>query len=323
MKSSALLLPCVTAVAGFAVAWFAKPVPPVVAKEVDRLVTEAAPRASRSGPERAASSANKPPAEVHASDFPLSEQMGQAPKSRGEAKMLRLAEALGLAVDQQAAIAHLIEQAHANPNPEVGALRDLAMRGKLLEDGLRGLLTPEQWTKFEQLRDRAKDNLGDLRAQEEFKTALEDIDLSTQQKSEILSRLREKAKADLQGIPAAATLLFRSSVLPVGDNELAVDGVLLLAQIGDDVSYTDASEAHQKITDRNLAELERLLKCFDGVLTPAQMGQYQATIAERQELLKRLPAGLGNRPMPEIDEDATDEPGPPDQPAEADEAEDH
>lgn len=290
MKSP-YLLPAATAVIGFSIAWFAKPAgTSVTPAETSKTEQTAPARPSRTTSQpRDTAATGKRPAEVKAGDFPLADQFEQGPKTRDEAKMLRLTEALGLSVDQQGSVISLMEKIQANASDTGGVIDDLATRGKAVEEGLKELLSPEQLAKFQQVRERARENLGELRAQQDFKSALEDIDLSPEQKQDVMSRLRQKSKEDLQAIPAAATLLFDKSILPTGNKELSVDGVLLLAQIGQEVSYEDPLAARQKLLDHQRSELERLLECFDGILTPAQMGQYQATIAEQRALMQRLP----------------------------------
>ncbi len=314
MKSP-YLLPAATAVIGFSIAWFAKPggtpvTPPAGAAKTGEI-SQARPARPNSQP-RPTAADGKRPAEVKASDFPLADQFEQGPKTLEEAKMLRLSEALGLSVDQQGAIISLIEKVQATASDKGGVIDDLATRGKAVEEGLKELLTPEQLAKFQQVRERARENLSELRAQQDFKSALEEIDLSPEQKEDVLNRLRQKSKADLQAIPAAATLLFDKSILPTGNKELSVDGVLLLAQIGQEVSFGDPMVARQKVIDRQRSELERLLECFDGILTPAQMGQYQATIAEQRAIMQRLPGrGSKTNGVSSEGQEASDPPGNP------------
>jgi hypothetical protein len=288
MKSQ-YLLPAATAVVGFSIAWLAKP-DGSPASSAPKSEQAAAPRATR--PEtgsRPSSSDPKRPKDVKASDFPLADQAEQGPKSRDEAKMLRLTEALGLSIDQQGEIISLIESVQASASDTAPAIEDLTVRGKAVEEGLAKLLTPVQLAKFQEMRDRERENQIEGRSLEMLKGAIVEIDLSPAQREDVLARLRQKSKADLQSIPNAATLLFDKSMLPTGGKELSADGILLLAKMGEKVSLGNAGEAYQKMMERQRGELEELLKCFDGILTPGQMGQYQAALAETRELLKAIP----------------------------------
>lgn len=288
MKSN-YLLPAATALVGFSIAWLAKPAatPTPTAAETGQTT---APRTTR--PEtgsRPSPTDPKRPKDVNASDFPLADQAEQGPKTRDEAKMLRLTEALGLSIDQQGEIIKLIETVQASASATAPAIEDLTTRGKAVEDGLAKLLTPVQLAKFQELRERERENRLELRSQQMLTGAIDEIDLSPSQRLDVLDRLRQKAKADLQSIPSAATLLFDKSVLPTGGKELSADGILLLTKMGEKVALGDPAVAYQKVLDQQRGELEELLKCFDGILTPGQMGQYQAALSETRELLKTMP----------------------------------
>lgn len=289
------ILPALTAVVGFVVAWVAKPaaLPPT---QTGGKQEETAP--ARSGPaSRPSPDDNKRPKEVRAGDFPLSDQAELGPKTRDEARMLRLSEALGLTIDQQGAIISLIEDIQSKADGNVSVIQDLTTRGNAIEEALAKILSPEQLAKFQELRVRERENRAEVRAQRMLNTALEDIDLSPEQRGEVLERLRQKAKADVQTIPAAATLLLDKSMLPTNNKELSADGVLLLAQMDEKIDASDPAAAHQKVLDHQRQELEDILKCYDGILTPAQMGQYQAALLEQRELMDRMPR---NPPSEEI-----------------------
>ncbi len=296
MKSQHLL-PAVTALVGFSIAWLAKPdASPAPAAGLPEQA--AAPRPARSETGRRPSAADsKRPQDVKASDFPLADQAEQGPKTRDEAKMLRLTEALGLSIDQQGEIITLIEGVQAKASDTAPALEDLTVRGKAVEDGLAKLLTPVQLAKFQELRDRERENRIEVRSQKMLAGAIDEIDLSPAQREEVLDRLRQKSRAELQSIPSTATLLFDKSVLPTGGKELSADGILAIAQMGEEVSVGDPAVAYQKIIARHRGELEERLQCFDGILTPGQMGQYQALLTETRELLKALPAAPAPGPQ--------------------------
>lgn len=306
MKSQ-YLLPAATALVGFSVAWFAKP-DSTPTRTATKTEEAAPPRAAR--PEtgsRPSSTDPKRPKGVDASDFPLADQAEQGPKTRDEAKMLRLTEALGLSIEQQGEIITLIESVQATASDTAPAIEDLTVRGQAVEAGLAKLLTPAQLAKFQEMRALERENRIEVRSQQMLTGAIDEIDLSPAQREEVLDRLRQKSRAELQSIPNAATLLFDKSMLPTGGKELSADGILLLAKMGEKVPVGTPGEVYQKVIDRQRGELEELLKCFDGILTPGQMGQYQAGLTETRELLKAMPlppepppAGAAPAPAPDL-----------------------
>lgn len=286
MKSS-FLLPTVTALVGFSIAWVAKPGQPVSSSGASASAPTDSSRAARP-----ANASRTPDAKrsnsVNPKDFPLADQLAAGPKTRSEARMMRLAEALGLSIDQQGSIVGLVETVQATANPDASVIEDLSTRGKAIEDGLKKLLTPEQFAKLQEMRDRERDNRYEMRAQSMLNTALADVDLSADQRDEVLDRLRQKAKADLQVIPASATMLLDNSMLPTGGKELSVDGVLVLNDLGQEINKADPIQNQEAIQTAKRVELERLLECFDGVLTPAQIAQYQAVISEQNSVIDRM-----------------------------------
>lgn len=287
------LLPILAAAIGFAVAWAVKPTgytaAPAAAEKSSSNKPAGGPQRSRT-----ISMVEKRPKEVKAADFPLAELADQGPKTRGEAKMLRLSEALGLSIDQQGEIISAVEKAKTSASEDVPVIQDLASRGKTLEDALAKILTPEQLAKFEELRVRERENRIEARAQNSLAQIIEEIDLSPGQREEVLGRLRQYKKEQVQSVPASATLLLNTSMLPTDSKDLSMDGVLMLARLSEEPAAPEnPMEAHQIIINRQRQELEEQLRCFDGVLTAAQMSQVHAAIAEKRatlDKLNRLPA---------------------------------
>lgn len=308
MKSP-YILPAATALVGFAVAWVAKPSSPENqtggASLVEQSKTVTNPRVSSSG--RTSAAEGTRPKEVNASDFPLADQMELGPKTKDEGRMLRLTEALGLTVEQQGSIISLIETAQANIDPGLSVIDDLAVRGKIIQDGLAELLSAEQMAKFEEVRVRERENRVEARAQSMLTPTVEEIDMSPEQREEVLSRLRLKARTDMQSIPAAATLLLDKSLLPTNNKELSVDGLLTAVQMDQPMDISDPEGTHKKVVDRHRQALEELLLCFDGVLTPGQMSQLQAGLNEQKELMNKMARQQRERAV----EMVPDEPEPP------------
>ena len=296
------LLPAVAAAIGFAVAWIAKPAPSSSDKE-PAAVEQPAPRApvrTSSNRPRAGSDNSKRPTEVSAGDFPLVELAEQGPKTRTEAKMLRLTEALDLSIDQQGDIIRIVEETKAMATDQVPVIEDFLTRGRAVEEALAQTLDADQLAKFEELRERERDNRIEARAQRALNEVISEIDISPGQRDEVLARLRQAAKAEIQAIPAAATLLLNTSILPTGPDDLSVDGVLILNELSTaPPSPDDPMEAHRIVLRRQRQELEEKLRCFDGILTPGQMGQYHAALAERKAIMDQLAAPrFGDDPVP-------------------------
>jgi hypothetical protein len=300
MKSH-FLLPAIAAAIGFSLAWAIKPGGSGGNQPApDDKSATAKPTRGESPRTRPSAVSEKRPKEVNAGDFPLADIADKGPRSRVEAKMLRLSEALDLSVDQQGGIISAMEEAKAAATDGIPVIQDLASRGKVLEAALAKILTPEQLAKFEELRVRERENRIESRAQRSLSSVIEEIDLSPGQRDEVLARLRQYSKEQIQSIPAAATLLLNTSMLPTESKELTVDGVLALTKISEEPLAPDnPMEAHQRVIQRQRQELEERLQCFDGVLTPGQMGQVHAAIAESRSNLDKLRELPAIPPVPE------------------------
>ena len=296
------LLPAATALIGFSIAWIAKPAATTPTKSgTESAAVDASTRTPPRADLRDSANSTKRPTEVKASDFPLADQAEAGPKSAEEAKMLRLAEALDLSVDQQGTIVQLISDIQGAADLNLTAIEDITSRGKAIEEGLQKILTPEQFGKFQEILVRERENRTELRAQRLRADTIEFIDLSPEQRDEVLGRLRQKSKADLQSIPAAATLLFDKSILPNGGKELTPDGLLLLAQMGEKISTVPPEEVYTDVMARHKQELEAELRNFDGILTPGQMGQYYADLAEKNAAIDRARERAANLRRDQVD----------------------
>ncbi len=296
------LFPAVTALIGFSLAWTLKPTGTTDSQAGAAADIASAPRPRPDpGPRDASGPGSRIP-EVNVGDFPLADAAERGPQSAEEAKMLRLTEALDLSIDQQGSIIQLVEDVRATIDMDVSAIEDLTERGKAIEEGLRNILTAEQFAAFQEVQLRERDNRTELRAQRILADTIEFIDLGPGQREEVMNRLRQKSKADLQTIPAAATLLFDKSLLPTGGKELSPDGVLLLAKMGEEATLGDPQQVHEKVVNQQKQELEEILKCFDGILTPGQMGQYHAALSEKEENLRRIRASIAQQRRSESSE---------------------
>jgi hypothetical protein len=288
-----ILAPTITAAIGFALAWTLKPTGHQAVGSVDsseNTSAQAKPSSRPSRPERGLrSAAEARPKEVDSTDFPLADAADAGPKERGEARLNRLTEALGLSIGQQGKIIAAVESARENVNPDAATLDDFNTRGKQIEAVLAETLSADQLAKFREMRDRERDNMIEVRAQRALGGSIEEIDVSPGQREELLSRLRQLEMKRYQQIPDAATLLLNSSILPTQESEIDIDGVLAIARLDEiKADPNDPVATHQAVLTSQRRELEERLACFDGILTPAQMGQLHAMIAEQKAVYDRL-----------------------------------
>ncbi|MES2995565.1 MAG: hypothetical protein V4733_02020 [Verrucomicrobiota bacterium] len=284
-------LPLIAASIGFAVAWMVKPKAPPMVLPPQQVAEGVAPAIPSNRPDRESSESTSPKVEeVKAGDFPLAGAAEAGPKTAEEAKMRRLSEALGLSLDQQAKIVAALQAARQSESGETSALADLATRGRQVEEALKAILTPEQFAKFAGLRARQNENRIEQRAHKELDPVLERIDLSPGQREEVAARLRQYQREELQEVPAAAMLLLGASMLPTDPRDPGIDGILAMVAMeegGVDPSSTP-TEVFEQMNLRQKEALERRLECFEGILTPGQMAQYHAYLAEQEKMFEEM-----------------------------------
>ena len=299
MKLS-LVLSFVTAIVGFGLGWLLKPAaelaipkPPPAAKPFPLATAEPSPAAI---PQPEAPAARPAPAEhVRPAAAPgkaaaAAESREKIAEAKNAAKMLRFAEAVGLSKAQQADLATLIAESQkvATPGGQSGqpagandVLDQLAASAAALEKGLATLLTPEQATAFDALRNRERDNRVETNAQRELGDLTEVTDLSTEQRDKVLAQLRKASAGELAAMPSPLALVLDSSVLPLGPLAPSAQAIQTLRQLADGQAPEDPAALHAKLIDSQRRQLDARLALLKDILTPAQLAQYQATVAEQ------------------------------------------
>ncbi|WAC19978.1 hypothetical protein OVA24_01120 [Luteolibacter sp. SL250] len=298
MKPS-VILPIVTALAGFGVGWLVKPAPP--AAIADPSTTRIPDRKGRdSAPaiiEPSRETAERPPAEAgpQARREPP-EQTIENIASRDDAKLARLTEALNLNDDQKAQVLNAIEAARATLEPEggidAGQLLDTAVKaGADLEKAILATLTPEQATAFTALRKRLQDNSVETASQEQASKFAALTDLSPEQRDMILERIRGDVRKEHDERPQGLDLVLDTSPLPTGSAYLAASSVASLPYMSGGDDANGKIEAFRDLQRRNLdAQMEK----YKDILTPAQLSRLQLDIEEKKRILDLISERTGN-----------------------------
>jgi hypothetical protein len=294
MKPS-VVIPLFASLLGFGLGWMLKPpakpaASPTITTEPSRPTnTNSSPAAIPQSTNPAAPTppdyARKPaPGASLAEAAERKEKLSHAITS---AKMFRLAEAVGLSVTQQAELQKIIkenakamvsEETEIVPGPQE-TLDVLVRAGNALEKSLASLLTSEQAAAFAELRKRESENRIEATAQRDLGSLTEITDLSPEQRENVLAYLRKTTADEFNSIPAPLTLILDSSVLPLGSQAVSEQAIQTLRQVADTQHITDPMALHAKIIDNARRTTEGRLDHLKAILTPAQLVQYQATIA--------------------------------------------
>ena len=287
-----LVVPIIAALVGFGIGWLAKPAadtalpkPSAVAaparKATDKPVATAiAPR------ENPAPSAPANPVRDAAAIHPAAERV----ETGSAAKMQRLAEVLGLSAAQQASLSDIIAETQqtaiaSHPGSSAGPtemLDHLAAGSAALEKSLAAVLTPEQSAAFTDLRNRQRDNRIETTAQRELADLTEVTDLSAAQRDKVLARLRQSSANEVAAMPASLALILDSSVLPLGSASPSAQSIQTLSLLADSQTPEDPVALHAKLMASQRRQLDERLNLLKDILTPAQLAQYRAAIAEQR-----------------------------------------
>ena len=291
-----VILPLLALLAGFAGGWLAKPVPPLAA------APPVAGRSTNPPPGQRPPANGRPEGDLPPPPGGVRPPRGGNPmagdpagpglpaESRDAAKMLRFVEALGLSETQQTDLEKILAETRAayttaDPTQPMTAKETLELVAKCstaLEKSLAGLLTPEQATKFAELRQRECDNRIETKAHRELGRLSELTDLSAAQRDQILAQLRQATAAELSAIPASYALMLDSSVLPMGPHTMPEQSILTLTQVAETSDNPDPTAAHAKLIADQRRRLDERLAWLKPILTPAQLAQYQSAAAEQR-----------------------------------------
>ena len=291
-----LVVPIIAALVGFGIGWLAKPAadtalpkPSAVAaparKATDKPVATAiAPR------ENPAPSAPANPVRDAAAIHPAAERVETGSAAKTAAKMQRLAEVLGLSAAQQASLSDIIAETQqtaiaSHPGSSAGPtemLDHLAACSAALEKSLAAVLTPEQSAAFTDLRNRQRDNRIETTAQRELADLTEVTDLSAAQRDKVLARLRQSSANEVAAMPASLALILDSSVLPLGSASPSAQSIQTLSLLADSQTPEDPVALHAKLMASQRRQLDERLNLLKDILTPAQLAQYRAAIAEQR-----------------------------------------
>lgn len=291
MRKPVFILPLVTALIGFSAGWLLKPAPSAapVLTQIQPPRPAPAPTPEKLSDIPAESSPSRPPQprEVRPEVTPPPDE---SVKSRDDAKLARLAEALNLNDEQKNALLQAMTAAEGVLNPETTLdpskmLETAVAAGTGIEKALAAILTPEQAAAFEDLRRRANDNSIENIAQSRLSSVAKLTDLSPEQREQILATLRSDVRTSHEARPAGIDLVLDTSVLPTGSTFVAESSVDFL--LHSDPSG-DPNQIHASFREKQRASLDAQLDLYKSILTPAQYARMKLEVDERKAALDRI-----------------------------------
>lgn len=207
---------------------------------------------------------------------------------RDRAKLVRMAEALGLSTEQLDQFDALLAEQRQQPVESSTGLSPKARLEKMAESArafdakFRTMLGPEQAAALETLRARQAENRTEARTQRELADFIDRVDVSPEQRDAVAEVLRASATKEAANLPAGTELLMESGYLPSGIGSISDRSIQAIMAIGDDASAAlDPMAVSRKMADQQREKILSHAMLLEGILTPAQLAQYRA-VAEAQ-----------------------------------------
>lgn len=288
-----VILPIITAIAGFGIGWLVKPAQEAPASTATKRPVRETPRPAPTEPEpteEQAQDTRKPRTDLATPSTTQAVADDSSIKSLDDAKMARLIEALNLNEDQQAAVKTAMEAARATLEPGEAVdptklMEIAALAGADLEKAMHAMLTPEQVSAFTALRKRSQDNSIEKNTQDRVSNLASLMDLSTEQRSIILDRIREGVRKEYAERPPGLDLVLDTSPIPTGSAFLADSSVASMPYLA---GGPDANENLEKLQSIQRTNLDAQIEQFKDILTPAQLSRLQLDIENKKRILDKI-----------------------------------
>lgn len=307
MNSRSLILPA-TALLAFAGGWLLKPTPQAATTQAPAEGTPsrppgASPAKSRDRESRplvlkrrgddAVIEDQKADPERAAAEIAFERGFQNATERAEKARLMRIAEALGLSPEQQATMEVLLANRRdgfrdlqgGGKNPaEIVEQAARAERG--FQEQVAKLLDPEQAAALSDLRQREHDNEVEARAQRDLADLIGLVDLSPEQRDQALATLRNGSAEAIAKRPEGWSVM--NETLDILGGQTASVFEDMGDFMADPESLTNPGEIHRRLVQSQRDATERKLRELAGILTPGQLAQYRATLEARAGFMEQF-----------------------------------
>lgn len=312
-------IPTLCAIFGFLLAWFTKP---HGSEDGDRGT--ASPHMGGARP--ASSAADRPrdgkssggfdpathtqegiplPPELIAARATLADTARNSLAIKDQGYVQRIAELLGLNVDQQQQLLQLYQQKRDTLNL-YGPGKDIDPRRMLEEaevvekrfnDSLAAILSSEQIAKLNGFRQLQSHNRALAGAQKEYADVLEKIDLNIEQQANVLAALQQQSTAE-QSAFLDKTGLYSETFDAMGFGS-AGEAMSMIAVANAAISESnDRSSTLRALVQSRKQETSRKIESLRPLLTPAQLAQYSSLLEARDQAFYSAMAPMITAPQP-------------------------
>ena len=292
------------AVAGFSAGWLLKPSDDFQAP-ASQAATEDTSRGSSKVHDRRnqplvlkprGTPAEAPPSgpEVVAARFDFKRTLKGATERGENARLARFSEALGLSSDQQEAMAALLagrrdgfRELSGQGKTPAEMVAEAADAERIFRQEVEKILDPEQVAALDAKLGREKENAIQASAYRALADLSSQIDLSPEQREKALASLAEASKAVHDRRPEGWAVMSESYSVLSDDQLGALEGMVDILNDPEVLKDPQALYQHQVAARRK--DAEQKLAQLAGILTPAQLAHYRATLNSRLTIVEHMP----------------------------------
>ncbi|MCW1925130.1 hypothetical protein OKA05_21400 [Luteolibacter arcticus] len=233
----------------------------------------------------------EPDAATVSAQVRFQETFGNASGRADNARLSRLAEALGLSAEQRETLAVLLanrrdgfrELQGGGSNPAESVQQASLSEQRFMED-VKKLLDPEQVAALDDFKQREKDNDIEAKAQRDVADLIGQVDLSEEQREQALEVMRRLSTTAASNRPAGWSLMNESFGM-LGNNQVSV-----LEDLGgvmnDPAVMNDPQEIQRRLIEAQRATAGARVSALTAILTPGQLAQYRATLEARSSMME-------------------------------------
>lgn len=312
-------IPTLCAIFGFLLAWFMKPNGPTADNPLNAPAYVSGGRPASTSLDRSRDGKNGAafdpathteegvplPPELIAARAVLADTARNSLAIKDQGYVQRIAELLGLNVDQQQQMLLLYQQKRDALNL-YGPGKDIDPRRMLEEaeavekrfnDSLAAILSSEQIAKLNGFRQLQSHNRALATAQKEYADVLEKIDLNVEQQSTVLAALQQQTTTEQSGF-LDKTGLYAETFDAMGFGS-AGEAMSMVAVANAAISESsDRASTLRALVQSRKEETSRKIESLRPLLTPAQLAQYSSLLEARDQAFYSAMAPMMTAPPP-------------------------
>jgi hypothetical protein len=216
---------------------------------------------------------------------------GSASERADNARLARLAEALGLSPEQRATMAVLLanrrdgfRQLQGGGRTPAESVQQAGQAEQRFMADVKQLLDPEQFAALEDFKHRERENRIEAKAQRDLADLIGLVDLSEAQREQALEVMRRQSSAAATKRPEGWALMNESFGMLGGAH------VGILEDLGDALSdpavVNDPQEVQRRLAEAQRAAAETKANALSSILTPGQLAQFRATQDARSTMME-------------------------------------